>query len=166
MPADIRTAIASDVDDLAALEEAVFQGDRISRRSFRRLIEAPTAIVLVMADEAGLAGYCIVLLRSSASRARLYSLAAASGRAGVGRPLLAAAENAAAARGRARLGLEVRKDNSRAIALYERAGFRRCGEIANYYDDDMAALRFEKELKGAGKTSPAHYFPPTGTAAA
>jgi hypothetical protein len=32
MPAEIRTARASDVDALAAIENAVFEGDRISRR--------------------------------------------------------------------------------------------------------------------------------------
>ena len=34
MPAEICTARASDVDDLAAIENAVFASDRISRRPF------------------------------------------------------------------------------------------------------------------------------------
>ena len=49
MPAEIRMARASDVDDLAAIENAVFQGDRISRRSFRKLIERDTAETFVAA---------------------------------------------------------------------------------------------------------------------
>jgi hypothetical protein len=47
MPAEIRKARASDVDDLAAIEKAVFSSDRISRRSFRLLIERETAEMLV-----------------------------------------------------------------------------------------------------------------------
>ncbi|TJW71205.1 MAG: GNAT family N-acetyltransferase, partial [Mesorhizobium sp.] len=57
MPAEIRTARASDVDDLAAIEKAVFSGDRISRRSFRQLIERETAEMLVAENDGRIAGY-------------------------------------------------------------------------------------------------------------
>jgi GNAT superfamily N-acetyltransferase len=43
---------------------------------------------------------------------------------GVGRALLAAAEERARARGCAKLTLEVREDNARARGLYEQCGFR------------------------------------------
>jgi ribosomal protein S18 acetylase RimI-like enzyme len=146
MPADTRTARASDVDDLAAIENAVFEGDRITRKSFRRLIRRETAAVLVAERGKALAGYCVVLFRSDSAAARLYSIAAAPGAAGIGRPLLTAAEQAAAAHGRDRLRLEVRDDNLRAIDLYERSGYRRTGEIAGYYADGVTALRYEKQL--------------------
>ena len=73
MPAEIRTARASDVDDLAAIEKAVFASDRISRRSFRLLIERETAETLVAESDGRVAGYAIVLFRKGSGVARLYS---------------------------------------------------------------------------------------------
>lgn len=151
MPAEIRMARASDVDGLAAIETSAFQADRISRRSFRRLVDADTAAVLVLLQDRMLAGYCTVLFRADSAKARLYSIAAAPGIRGVGRLLLDAAEKTAFGRGRKSLRLEVRQDNLRAIALYEASGYRRTGQIEDYYTDGMTALRFEKLLPSAGQ---------------
>jgi N-acetylglutamate synthase-like GNAT family acetyltransferase len=71
MPAEIRTARASDVDALAAIETAVFEGDRISRRSFRKLIERETAETLISELDGCVAGYAIVLFRKGSGVARL-----------------------------------------------------------------------------------------------
>ena len=145
MSVEIRKALASDVDDLAAIENAVFPGDRISRRSFRKLIERETAEALVAVVEGRVAGYAIVLFRKGSAVARLYSIATASafsGR-GVGRLLLEAAEDAAFEHDRMMLRLEVREDNARAIAIYERAGYRYIGREPDYYEDGATALRYE-----------------------
>lgn len=163
MPADIRTARASDVDDLAAIENAVFAGDRISRNSFRRLISSDTAAMLLLQEAQALAGYCAILFRTGSRKARLYSIAAAPGVSGIGRRLLEAAETETIARGRDRLGLEVRADNARAISLYERSGYVRIGEVAGYYADGATALRYEKHLHPARPLDPGHA--PTGTRA-
>ena len=80
--------------------------------------------------------------------ARLYSIAVAphmSGR-GIGPQLLAAAERAAARRGRRVMRLEVHDHNTRAISRYEKSGFRQFGRYRDYYDDHGDALRFEKPL--------------------
>ena len=45
--------------------------------------------------------------------------------------------------------LEVRADNSAAISLYERAGYRRSGERADYYEDGASALLFARKLAGS-----------------
>lgn len=151
MPPDIRPARASDIDALVRIENAAFAGDRISRRSFRQLIERQTAQTLVMEREGAVAGYCMVLFRRGSVVARLYSIAvdpALSG-AGLGRRLLEAAEETAFEHDRLVLRLEVRADNARAIGTYERAGYRRIGMEPDYYDDGEPALRFEKMLRGA-----------------
>ncbi|CAM5499463.1 hypothetical protein ATER59S_03639 [Aquamicrobium terrae] len=150
MSAAIRTARASDVDDLAAIENAVFTGDRLSRRSFRKLIERETAETLVAENGGRIGGYAIVLFRKGSGVARLYSIATApefSGR-GIGRLLLEAAEDVAFGHGRMMLRLEVREDNERAIGIYEKAGYRRIGREPDYYEDGEAALRYEKALRG------------------
>ncbi|QIS94627.1 hypothetical protein FQ775_23775 [Nitratireductor mangrovi] len=43
MPSSIRQAEPRDIDALVAIENAVFSTDRISRRSFRQLIESDSA---------------------------------------------------------------------------------------------------------------------------
>jgi ribosomal-protein-alanine acetyltransferase len=142
----IRPADLGDLDALVAIERRAFSTDRLSRRSFSRLIVAPTATVLV-ADAAGeVMGYALVLYRAQGRVARLYSIAVNADRAtrGVGRALLAAAEQAAAARGCERMRLEVHASNQRAAQLYERAGYVAFGRIDRYYEDGGTALRYEK----------------------
>ncbi|WP_192181242.1 peptidase C39 family protein [Mesorhizobium amorphae] len=150
MPAEIRKARASDVDDLAAIEKAVFASDRISRRSFRQLIERETAEMLVAESDSRIAGYAVVLFRKGSGVARLYSIAIGPyfGGLGIGRQLLAAAEEAAFEHDRMLLRLEVREDNLRAIRIYEQGGYRKIGRELGYYEDGATALRYEKTLRG------------------
>jgi ribosomal protein S18 acetylase RimI-like enzyme len=146
MSPKIRPARASDLDTLVAMEEAVFDADRISRRSWRTLLARPTASILVAEDDAHVAGCCVILFRAGSDVSRLYSIAAAPGRSGVGRALLAEAESLSARRGAKTMRLEVRDDNFRAIHLYEKSGYSRFGRKPDYYADGAAALRFEKPL--------------------
>ncbi|HET7411556.1 MAG TPA: peptidase C39 family protein [Pararhizobium sp.] len=145
----IRAASLDDIDALSAIEAVAFATDRISRRSFRALIVRPTAATLVAEMDGSVAGYAMILFRAGTGMARLYSLAVAPERtgAGLGRKLLEAAEEAAKRHDRIMLRLEVREDNEGAIALYRKCGYRQIGRIADYYDDGMAALRFEKLLR-------------------
>lgn len=146
----IRNAVPADAEPLAVLESAVFETDRISRRSFRTLIERPTAATLVAEIDGGIAGYAMILFRAGTGLARLYSLAVSPDvrGEGVGRKLLEAAERAADDHDRFILRLEVREDNARAIDLYRQTGYRRIGRQADYYGDGMAALRMEKIMRG------------------
>ena len=150
MSAEIRTARASDIDALVALENTVFATDRISRRSFRQLIERETAETLVAEKDGSLAGYAMVLFRKGIGVARLYSFAIGPAFAGMGlgRLLLERVERVSYEHGRLMLRLEVREDNARAIALYEQNGYRRIGRETDYYEDGMSALRYEKTLRG------------------
>ncbi|WP_170132266.1 GNAT family N-acetyltransferase/peptidase C39 family protein [Hoeflea marina] len=146
----IRPATIDDIDALDGIEQATFSTDRISRRSFRALIDRPTAATLVAELDGVLAGYTMILFRAGTGMARLYSLAVSPAFAGkgVGRALLAAAEHAAMEHDRILLRLEVREDNVGAIGLYKSAGYRRIGRHDGYYEDGMAALRLEKLLRG------------------
>lgn len=147
----IRAAREGDLDALEALEREAFAGDRLSRRSFKSFIAARNRL-LVAADADGVAGYALVTGRKGGRRARLYSIAVSRRRAGrgVGRALLKAVHGRALEEGYEALRLEVREDNRRAIALYERLGYRRFGRYEHYYHDGAAALRLEKPLVRPG----------------
>jgi ribosomal protein S18 acetylase RimI-like enzyme len=148
MPAAIRPARIEDLDALVALEDAVFEGDRLSRRSFRRLIARHSAALFVTGEGDSIEGYSLVLFRNRNRVARLYSIATkpSSMRSGLAPSLLEAAQDAALKHGCTSLRLEVREDNARAIRLYERNGYRRIGSRKGYYQDGAAALRYEKML--------------------
>lgn len=150
MPAAIRPARASDIDALVRIENAVFPSDRISRRSFRQLIERATVETRVAEIDGAIAGYFMVLFRRGSAVARLYSIAVAGehGGSGIGRMLLAEAERIAYDHDRLFLRLEVREDNRRAIRVYEKSGYRRIGLEPDYYEDHAPALRYEKVLRG------------------
>ena len=144
----IRPGRLRDLDALVALEQAAFATDRLSRRSLRHFLVAPGASLIVAARGEELAGYALVLFPSRARLARLYSIAVAPhlGRRGLGPLLLAAAERATQRRGRKAMRLEVHEHNTRAIARYEKSGYRLFGRHHDYYDDHGDALRFEKPL--------------------
>ncbi len=149
--ATLRRGRIGDLDALIALERTVFDTDILSRRSFRHFLGARGATVLVAEEGGKLAGYALVLYPPRSKHARLYSIAVAPhiGRRGIGPLLLAGAEQAARRRGRRAMRLEVHEHNSRAIARYEKSGYRRFGRLHDYYDNHGDALRFDKPLVAA-----------------
>lgn len=144
----IRPGQATDLPALLALEQRSFDHDRMSRRSFARLLAGDTALWRVADSPDGVLGYALVLFRRSSRIARLYSIAIDAGvrGRGLGRTLLQAAERSAADRGADRMRLEVRPDNTAAIALYQAAGYRSIGRYPAFYEDGSDALRLEKAL--------------------
>jgi ribosomal-protein-alanine N-acetyltransferase len=152
----IREARSTDIDALTRLEAECFASDRLSRRSLASLAKSPSACVLVASDADGTVGYAVVLMRRGSRRARLYSIAVTSmavGR-GVGSGLLSAAEDAARRRGACRLHLEVRADNAKAVAFYERTGYRPGGQRLDYYEDGATALLFGRQLTVTAAAGP------------
>lgn len=145
----IRRAARADLDALLALEETIFDSDRISRPQWRRHIDSVSATVLVgESATGGIDAAAVVFYRRSAPGARLYSLAvgAHARGSGLGGALLAAAEADARDHDCASMQLEVRVDNPAAIALYERHGYTRVARLAGFYEDGADAWRYTKPL--------------------
>jgi ribosomal-protein-alanine N-acetyltransferase len=145
---EIRDAVAADLSGLNRLETSAFTSDRLSPRSFRRLIASPSASLRVAASADAVVGYHLVLFRRGVTVARLYSLAVEVGARGSGlaEALMGDAERLAARRGCRAIRLEVRPDNRPAVRLYQRLGYRPIGTYRRYYADGSDALRFEKSL--------------------
>ncbi|HEY8586833.1 MAG TPA: N-acetyltransferase [Rhodanobacter sp.] len=145
----VRRATSTDLDDLVALEQRSFSGDRLSRAQYRRHLDSNSAQVLVASLNHHLfLGSAVLFFRKGSTLARVYSLATqpeARGR-GVGAALLDAAAEAARRHGCHAIRLEVRTDNASAIGLYEGHGYRRIGRYAKYYEDGADALRYELAL--------------------
>ncbi len=148
-PLRYRPADRTDVSALTELEERCFSSDRLSRRSFQRMVATDRAWLAVAEQGDGeLLGYALVLFHRGTSLARLYSIAvdpAARGR-GIAEVLLQQAEAAAVARGRVFMRLEVHSGNHGAIHLYEKLGYQRFGIYVDYYEDHADALRMQKRI--------------------
>jgi [ribosomal protein S18]-alanine N-acetyltransferase len=144
----IRPARTADVGTLLALEDEVFPTDRLNRRNFLHALRSPTITFLVAARAGRCLGYVMVHRRRRSTAGHLTSIAVAPGEAGhgLGRRLLAAAEEEAQARACAVLRLEVRADNAAAQRLYEHSGYRRSDTFEDYYEDGATAHRYEKRL--------------------
>jgi ribosomal protein S18 acetylase RimI-like enzyme len=144
----IRPATLADIDALLALEQACFDVDRLSRRQFRYMLTKAHARILVHESAGVVSAYVLLLFNRGTSMARIYSIAvdAALRGQGVGRSLVEASEDEARAEGRISLRLEIRRDNAASQALFRNLGYRQFGIVADYYEDHMEALRFEKRL--------------------
>ncbi len=144
----IRNARVQDLSALVEIENLAFDVDRFSRRSFRYLLTKANSVNLVYEDAGRVWGYVMLLFNTGTSVARMYSLAVHPGGRGkgIGKLLIEAAEESTLAQDAISLRLEVRRDNAKAIALYQKMGYRLFGSYPDYYEDHMEALRFEKRL--------------------
>ena len=145
----IRQAIKTDINALETLENRVFDGDRLSRRSLAAYITNPRVTMPVAERDGLFAGYALLAFRKGSLIARLYSIAVVPEfyAHGLGYSLMLACEVEALARGRTSLQLEVRADNMAAIGLYKKLHYQQFDTYEDFYEDGMTALAFERRLK-------------------
>ena len=144
----IRPARGGDLDDVAAIERAVFN-DPWSRRSFVDLVGQPQVVFLVAVDGKAVVGYAIVLLTPPESELANLAVARLMQHQGLGRRLLSEAVGAARERGSKEMFLEVRASNVAAIALYSAEGFAAVGRRVRYYArpiEDAIVMRAALQL--------------------
>ncbi len=153
MPNLFRKATLKDVKTLLEIENACFNTDQISARSFKRFIETDPSLILVLERKKKVAGYGILLFNKGTSLARLYSLAVHPEyrKLGLGAELLKQLEKEASENHCSYLRLEVHQNNAKAIALYERMGYRKFDHKLDYYQDHGDAFCYEKKVQVVGK---------------
>jgi [ribosomal protein S18]-alanine N-acetyltransferase len=142
----IRPATDDDLAAILALEEAGFP-DPWPLETLATELRFPGSFLLVAAPYRSSAlGYAS--FRTMADEAELLrlSVAPAARRHGLGRLLLAAGFAELSARRLASCFLEVRADNTPAIALYERVGFRLAGRRNGYFRDGSDALVYARAI--------------------
>jgi ribosomal-protein-alanine N-acetyltransferase len=139
-----------DLDAVLPLERALFPDDAWSPATFWSELARPESRhYVVAADDGDIVGYAGLV--TSGGDADVQTLAVsprAQGR-GLARALLGDLLEAAARRGCHDVLLEVRADNDRAIALYERAGFERIAVRRGYYRGGVDA--HVMRLRGVGR---------------
>ncbi|MBX2831098.1 MAG: peptidase C39 family protein [Rhodospirillales bacterium] len=159
---EFRLAQTGDIDALCEIENQSFENDRLNRRAFKRFVGSETARLIVAHDGGDLVGYGLVIFRRNVALARLYSMAVAPQRCGqgIGRLLLAQAEECSLDFGAPILRLEVSQNNKTAISLFRAAGYKEFALYPDYYPDHSDALRMERVLvpDTLRLPSPIHFY--------
>ena len=127
------------IDDVLRLENELFIDDRWTAQTYwSELAQLDTRHYLVALDGEAIVGYAGLCDYPDEAFVQTLAVAEPAQGAGLGAELLQALLDEAARRGQRRVLLEVRASNERAIALYERFGFRRTGVRRGYYQPSGA----------------------------
>ena len=122
------------IDDVLPLEQDLFVDDRWTARTYwSELAQLDTRHYLVAVDGDAVVGYAGLCDYPDEAFVQTIAVARHSQGEGLGARLLQALLDEAERRKQRRVLLEVRADNERAVALYERFGFRRTGVRRGYY---------------------------------
>lgn len=149
----IRPATQDDLGRLVEIENAAFdpvlyRGALLTRRLFAYGLTQGNSMLLVAERGKTLAGYVYLLFRSTSDSARLYSIAVDPHHQGqgIGDSLFTAIELELRKKGLAGVSLEARSDNRKALIFYEKRGYKRVGEIPDYYPGHVPAVRMYRTI--------------------
>jgi len=140
VPPVIRPAAAADAARMAEIEQRLFAADAWSRAQVDDELARQTRWYAVADSDGAVMGYAGLYLSPPDADVQTVAVAPEAQGCGLGSRLLTAAVDAAWAAGCTRIFLEVRADNDAALALYDRAGFRRLGRRSRYYRDGTDAV--------------------------
>jgi [ribosomal protein S18]-alanine N-acetyltransferase len=136
---EIRRATGDDLTAIMRIERASFGRDAWEREWFVDYLSEPDCLFLVAEKAETVVGYALAV--HNRARSELDSIAVAPAHRGLG--IAAALMNRLNAllwrRGVSTITLMVRLDNSAAIALYRKLGFRWERRINGYYQDGAPA---------------------------
>ena len=130
----LRSASLADLDEIWAIEAAVFGDDAWSRELMREELSADHRVYLALVDDAGVVvGYGGLLAVGADGDIQTIAVVPGARGGGHGRRLMEALLQAALQRGVREVFLEVRADNAVARGLYESLEFKEIGVRPRYY---------------------------------
>jgi len=149
----IRTATPDDFERIVELENLCFPKDHAyTRRQLHYLLFKANSTIFVETAGSLLRGFLIILYRRKTTVAGIETVNVDPRyqKKGIGRRLLAAAEELLRKKGIRKIRLEVSITNRAAITLYEHAGFHKTMLLRHYYffdhEGSRDAYRMVKEL--------------------
>ena len=143
-----RALVPEDAEAVARIEAESFPTPW-SREDFWREASNDFACYIVVLDEADIIGFGGCWISFEEAQVTNIALTAVQRGRGLGKALMTRLMCAAAARGAARMTLEVRPSNASARRLYEELGFASIGVRKKYYqdNDEDAILMWHTRLK-------------------
>ncbi|WP_188037501.1 GNAT family N-acetyltransferase [Actinotalea sp. JY-7885] len=152
----VHSAYRSDESRLGwTTESHLVGGQRVDAEMVRRLVADDDGAVLVLEDEDGLLACCHVERRPGTAHLGMFAVRPMRQGRGVGRRLLAAAEDQARAWGREVLELTVLEHRPELLAWYERRGFVLTGVRHPFpYGDERFGVPRRPDLTLLGMAKP------------
>ena len=137
MAAVVEDARPKDLEAMYKIEKDCFDDEAFTKEQIAHLMEDYNTVSLVARIGTELAGFVIGMVyidrRALQGHILTIDVAPAHRRKGIGRMLMSAIESIFRAKGVTASFLEVREDNSPAIGLYSRLGYRIIGRLDHYY---------------------------------
>lgn len=125
-----------DIPAVALIEAGSHPADAWSPETFwSELAQRSTRSYLVATQGEHIVGYAGIAVMAGEADLQTIAVAPGARGTGIGRRLLTAVTAEAVARGARRMHLEVRADNTAAIALYASDGYEATGRRRGYYRD-------------------------------
>jgi [ribosomal protein S18]-alanine N-acetyltransferase len=149
-PVVVRLAGPDDVRAVTTLEHDALGSDAWSENLLREGVSGliPTTLFLVATTSPGeiACGYAAVSIVADVAELQRIAVTATRRRTGVASALLARVEREATRRHADRLLLEVRDDNTGALAFYARHGFTELDRRPRYYADGTTAIVLARDV--------------------
>jgi ribosomal-protein-alanine N-acetyltransferase len=145
---DVRPTTADDVAAVVGLERHALGPDAWSENLLSQGVRGliPMALFLVAETEDLVTGYAAVSIVADIAELQRIAVRAANRRTGIASALLTRVGLEAAARHADRILLEVRDDNTGALAFYARHGFTELDRRPRYYADGTTAIVLAQEV--------------------
>lgn len=134
----IRPMLPADIPSVVQLAQALPEAPHWSPEAYRIALDplaAPRRLALVAERDGQLAGFAVLAVVADEAELESIAVAESARRQGVGRLLLLHLTKMTQAGKLARMFLEVRASNARALSFYHATGWRVCGQRKRYYVD-------------------------------
>jgi len=147
----IRRAHISDVDNILLLETLCFQKGRLKREDILWLLRNPNALTFLDYENEA-RGALMLLMEEDVCRILSIAVHPSYRFKGIGKALIAIAEEQASRDNMTMVKLEVNARNRGAIEFYSKLGYERTGLIPHYYSWGDDAYSMRKILHQCAKT--------------
>lgn len=147
----LRQMTDADLPAVMAIERATFPLDAWSEGMMRgELADQPRTrhYVVALRDDGEIVGYAGLAAAGDQADVQTIAVLHDHQSRGIGGAMLTELLGEARRRGAREIFLEVRSDNPRAKAVYERFGFEEIGLRRRYYDDGTDAVMMRRKLDG------------------
>lgn len=142
----VRNVVADDVNSVVEVEEKCFEpGDRYPRAVFEYYVRTGSVFRVATCDDR-VVGYVIASVDNGVCHLVSIAVLPVYRGLGIGRLLAESALEDCKKRGALRAYLEVAVDNTPAISLYRKLGFRVVGVVRGYYSSGKDAYIMYREL--------------------
>lgn len=146
----VQDALLTHLDRLCEIEQKCFRNEAFTKNQIACLLAHPNSVSLIAKDNHNIIGFIIGIIvhekRKLTGHILTIDVYPSHRRMGIGSMLLKQIEKIFVGRGVKTCYLEAREDNVAALNLYQKLGYRRVGNLENYYKNAHGIL-FEKGLQ-------------------